>query len=201
MCSCQLRTQTFFNFDKTKADSQADLSLSWAHRSVCFEALWLSLMLFLFFSSQVKEIDGKSFAATCEYCKDSTELSLSRIHGRFIQTATCEYCKGSIELSLWRIHGRFIQTATCEYCKGSVRLSLCRIHGRFIQRQCYRILRGARWLSGRVSDSGARGPGFETYRRRVVSLSKTLYSPKVLVNYPGSDGSVPTWLKNCWLGR
>ena len=60
---------------------------------------------------------------------------------------------------------------------------------------------GARWLSGRVSDSGARGPGFETYRRRVVSLSKTLYSPKVLVNYPGSDGSVPTWLKNCWQGR
>ena len=60
---------------------------------------------------------------------------------------------------------------------------------------------GARWLSGRVSDSGARGPGFETYRRRVVSLSKTLNSPKVLVNYPGSDGSVPTWLKNCWLGR
>ena len=53
-------------------------------------------------------------------------------------------------------------------------------------------VRGARWLSGRVSDSGARGPGFETYRRRVVSLSKTLYSPKVLVNYPGSDGSVPT---------
>ena len=55
--------------------------------------------------------------------------------------------------------------------------------------------RGARWLSGRVSDSGARGRGFDTYRRRVVSLSKTLYSPKVLVNYPGSGGSVPTWLK------
>ena len=54
------------------------------------------------------------------------------------------------------------------------------------------LIGGARWLSGRVSDSGARGPGFETYRRRVVSLSKTLYSPKVLVNYPGSDGSVPT---------
>ena len=48
---------------------------------------------------------------------------------------------------------------------------------------------GALWLSGRVSDSGARGRGFETYRRRVVSLSKTLYSPKVLVNYPGSGGS------------
>ena len=51
---------------------------------------------------------------------------------------------------------------------------------------------GAQWLSGRVSDSGARGLGFETYRRRGVSLSKTLYSPKVLVNYPGSGGSVPT---------
>ena len=63
------------------------------------------------------------------------------------------------------------------------------------------LKRGARWLSGRVSDSGARGRGFETYRRRVVSLSKALYSPKVLVNYPGSSGSVPTWLKNCWLGR
>ena len=60
---------------------------------------------------------------------------------------------------------------------------------------------GARWLSGRVSDSGARGRGFDTYRSRVVSLSKTFYSPKVLVNYPGSGGSVPTWLKNCWLGR
>ena len=34
-----------------------------------------------------------------------------------------------------------------------------------------------------------------TYCRRVVSLSKTLF------NYPGSGGSVPTWLKNCWLGR
>ena len=50
-------------------------------------------------------------------------------------------------------------------------------------------------------DSEARGLGFETYLRRVVSLSKTLYSPKVLVNHPGSGGSVPTWLKNCWLGR
>ena len=56
----------------------------------------------------------------------------------------------------------------------------------------FHIIGGARWLSGRVSDSGARGPGLETYRRRVVSLSKTLYSPRVLVNYPGSDGSVPT---------
>ena len=57
---------------------------------------------------------------------------------------------------------------------------------------CTFSLRGARWLSGRVSDSGARGRGFETYLCRFVSLSKTLYSPKVLVNYPGSGGSVPT---------
>ena len=34
---------------------------------------------------------------------------------------------------------------------------------------------------GRASDSGVRGWGFETYLCRVVSLSKTLYSPKVLV--------------------
>ena len=51
---------------------------------------------------------------------------------------------------------------------------------------------GERVYFGRVSDSGARGRGFETYRRRVVSLSRTLYSPKVLVNYTGSGGSVPT---------
>ena len=42
-------------------------------------------------------------------------------------------------------------------------------------------LRGARWLSGRALDFGGRGRGFETYLRLVVSLSKTLYSPKVLV--------------------
>ena len=40
---------------------------------------------------------------------------------------------------------------------------------------------GVLWLSGRASDSGARGRGFETYLRRVVFLSKTLYSPKVMV--------------------
>ena len=64
-------------------------------------------------------------------------------------------------------------------------------HDRLLSWKHFIVFGGARWLSGRVSDSGARGPGFETYRRRVVSLSKTLYSPKVLVTYPGSDGSVP----------
>ena len=84
-------------------------------------------------------------------------------------------------LVMWLIS--FMRKLMCNY----LNLDLVNIntHAHFGQR-------GARWLSGRVSDSGARGPGFETYRRRVVSLSKTLYSPKVLVNYPGSDGSVPT---------
>ena len=41
--------------------------------------------------------------------------------------------------------------------------------------------RGVQWLSGRVLDSGARGQGFETHLRPIVSLSKTLYTPKVLV--------------------
>ena len=41
---------------------------------------------------------------------------------------------------------------------------------------------GARWSGGRVSDSGARGRGFDTYLHRVVSLSKDTFTPrKVLV--------------------
>ena len=34
------------------------------------------------------------------------------------------------------------------------------------------------WPSGRASDSGARGRGFKTYLRRVVSLSKIHLLPK-----------------------
>lgn len=40
--------------------------------------------------------------------------------------------------------------------------------------------RGERWYSGRASDIWARDLDFEIYLRRVVSLNKTLYSPKVL---------------------
>ena len=41
---------------------------------------------------------------------------------------------------------------------------------------------GAQWPSGRVSDSGVRGWGFDTYLCHVVSLSKDTFTPrKVLV--------------------
>ena len=36
----------------------------------------------------------------------------------------------------------------------------------------YSGCRGAQWPSGRASDSGAIGRGFDTYLRRVVSFSK-----------------------------
>ena len=86
------------------------------------------------------------------------------------------------------------RSLACNYRPDSLTCLPCKLLERIV---CSNIMahldeRRARWLSGRVSDSGARGRGFETYRRRVVSLSKTLYSPKVLVNYPGSGCSVPT---------
>ena len=40
---------------------------------------------------------------------------------------------------------------------------------------------GGQWLTRRALGSGGRSWVFETYLRRVVSFSKTLYSPKVLV--------------------
>ena len=47
------------------------------------------------------------------------------------------------------------------------------------------FIRGVQWPSGRASDSGARGQRFETYLRRVVSLSKIHLLPgKVLVVAP-----------------
>ena len=41
----------------------------------------------------------------------------------------------------------------------------------------YRDDFGARWPCGRASDSRARGRGFDTYLRRVVSLSKDTFNP------------------------
>ena len=39
-------------------------------------------------------------------------------------------------------------------------------------------MRGARWPSGRVSESGARGRGLDIYLRRVVFLSKDTLTPR-----------------------
>ena len=42
---------------------------------------------------------------------------------------------------------------------------------------------GPRCLSGRASNSGARGPGFEPHDRRIVSLGKDIFKvPKDFVN-------------------
>ena len=51
----------------------------------------------------------------------------------------------------------------------------------------------SRWPSGRASDSGARGLGFDPHSgRRVVSLSKIRLHPKSTGNTQESGGSVPT---------
>ena len=85
---------------------------------------------------------------------------------------------------LWRVC--FISMSLCPgLCPGFTPQGGAGGKKRAHLQKCFtNFLRGARWLSGRVSDSGARGRGFQTYLRRVVSLSKTLYSPKVLVNCP-----------------
>ena len=127
--------------------------------------------------------------------------SLEMIAPRYLKFSTSFSLWSFILISLWKPFGLFVITFVLS---GPISILYLMV---VVSRRSTRTpassssSAGARWLSGRVSDSGARGPGFETYRRRVVSLSKTLYSPKVLVNYPGSDGSVPIWLKNCWLGR
>ena len=54
-----------------------------------------------------------------------------------------------------------------------------------------RPTRGARLPN--VSDYGARGRGFDTYIRRVVSLSKRhIYSPEKYWSYTGNGGPIPT---------
>ena len=57
--------------------------------------------------------------------------------------------------------------------KINVKNGIIKISTKFLSHFQYPIWR-ARRLSGRVSDSGARGLGFEPHDRRVVSLSKTL---------------------------
>ena len=50
---------------------------------------------------------------------------------------------------------------------------------------------GARWPSGRVSDSGARGRGFDIYLRRVVSLSKVTFTTRKVLVIPRKQWLCP----------
>ena len=55
------------------------------------------------------------------------------------------------------------------------------------------IIREALWPSGRASDSGVRGRGFDPHSGcRFVSLSKIHLPAKKYWLYLGSGGSVPT---------
>ena len=47
-----------------------------------------------------------------------------------------------------------------------------------------KLARGAQWPSGRVSDPGARGRGFDTYLRRIVSLRKGTFTPRKVLIIP-----------------
>ena len=68
---------------------------------------------------------------------------------------------------------------------GTMYISLARRNAKYLNHIIIfksKNIGGARWPSGRVSDSGARGRVVDTYLRRVVSLSKDSFTPrKVLV--------------------
>ena len=49
---------------------------------------------------------------------------------------------------------------------------------------CTYLSMGALWPSGRASDSRARGQVFDTYLRRVVSLSKDTFTPQNVMVIP-----------------
>ena len=61
--------------------------------------------------------------------------------------------------------------------------------------------KGARWLSGKATDSGSRGLEFKPHDRPVVSWGKTLYLPKKLVIKCLRSGDCSNMTKNCWTGR
>ena len=77
-----------------------------------------------------------------------------------------EYHTMTFRVSTMFLHGRPHHALLCFYMEDHIM-------------PC--VSRGVWWLNGKVLYSGARSRGFETYLCRVVSLSKTLYSPKVLV--------------------
>ena len=60
------------------------------------------------------------------------------------------------------------------------------------------VLMEARWPSGRASDSGARGLGFDPHSgRRVVSLSKIHLPPTKVLVIPRKQWLPPDITKNC----
>ena len=68
-------------------------------------------------------------------------------------------------------------TALCLISFYDYDLKRKRLKGRY-QQFCEPSNQGARWPSGRVSDSGARGRGLDTYLSCVVSLSKDTFTPR-----------------------
>ena len=92
-------------------------------------------------------------------------------------TNTNKYISTVVLFILVRIRGGTLSTDKAHLSRVAKKSVFCG----FRPGQTYKQ-RGARWPSGRVSDSGARGQGFDTYLRRVVSLSKDTFTPrKVLV--------------------
>ena len=58
----------------------------------------------------------------------------------------------------------------------------------------------AQWPSGRASDSGARGPGFDPHSgRRVVSLSKINLHKIMKAQWPSGRSSVGLWSERSWV--
>ena len=62
------------------------------------------------------------------------------------------------------------------------------------------LKRGARWPSGRASDSGARGRGFDTYLLCVVSLSKDTFTPRIVLVKPRKRWLYPDMTEKLFTG-
>ena len=62
---------------------------------------------------------------------------------------------------------------------------MCRLYFSFLSCSQYLEIREAWWPSGRASDSGARGQGFDPHSgRHVVSFSKIYLPPKKILVIP-----------------
>ena len=78
--------------------------------------------------------------------------------------------------------------------KYSQDLSFKTVRNDFLKKQLTIQWRGGSVVECRTPEREVRGsrPTSAVLCPFFFFLSKTLYSPKVMVNYPGSDGSVPT---------